>query len=372
LALVACAGDTPSCTIATRPDPVRANAPHAPAPAVVAAAFCPGDPCAAARAETVVLVAIDGVRWREVFEGVDRERALAAGLADAAALGPDGLMPNLHWLMRARGCALGAPGVGEPISASGPHYVSLPGYLEMLTGRREVACASNDCPRTRWRTVADDFGADAAVVSSWPSVARAAAASDLPLVSAGRGEVRGELGALMPRWLEDQRVDPAPGYNDYRPDTRTGPLALQLLRERHPRFLFVSLGDSDEYGHKNDYRGYLRALVHADRVVGEIATALAERSAAGHATLLLVTADHGRSKSFADHGGHAPESARVWLVAAGDSVRARGYVPSPVPRYLADVAATIRKSAGLPPSPDQQGVVLDELFAPSPGAIAGL
>lgn len=40
------------------------------------------------------------------------------------------------------------------------------------------------------------------------------------------------------------------------------------LRQVEPSFLFLGLGDTDEYAHRNDYRGYLRALGHADHVVG--------------------------------------------------------------------------------------------------------
>ena len=39
---------------------------------------------------------------------------------------------------------------------------------------------------------------------------------------------------------------------------------------------------------------------------------------------------------------------RVWLVAAGSAIGARGRVPSPSPRQLADVAPTLRELLRLP------------------------
>jgi hypothetical protein len=60
-----------------------------------------------------------------------------------------------------------------------------------------------------------------------------------------------------------------------------------------------------------------------------------------------VTADHGRAADFREHGAAHPESARVWLVAAGSAIRARGRVAGRAPRYLADVAPTLRIILGL-------------------------
>jgi phosphopentomutase len=140
---------------------------------------------------------------------------------------------------------------------------------------------------------------------------------------------------------------PFPGLGDFRRDRETAALALHFLRAKRPRFLFLGLGETDEYAHRNDYRGYLHALVQSDRVIGEVAAALAELEADGRRTTLFVTTDHGRSASFTGHGESAPESADVWLVASGFGIGARGPVSGAGPRRLADVATTIRLLAGV-------------------------
>lgn len=315
-------------------------------------------------APMVVLVALDGARWHEVFTGVESKRAKAAGVPRDTSAAE--LMPNLHRIIRSEGAALGAPGVGEPISASGPNYVSLPGYIEMLSGRHETECTSNECGVSRFRSLPDDFAVcgEVAVVSSWPPIARAVGTNEAALVSAGKSALRGTLKGTRANALfeQGQRGAPEPGYGDYRADQYTAPLALEILRETRPSFLFVGLGDTDEHAHHNDYPGYLDALRAADRTIGEIDAVLTEQRLTGRETLLLVTSDHGRSHNFSDHGD-SKESARVWLVAAGSRVYARGMVAAPEPRYLADLAPSVRAVAGLPPSPDEQGRVLSELFA---------
>lgn len=327
---------------------------------------------------TTVLVALDGVRWQEVFEGVEPERARDEGMSEREIVSARVLVPNLHALMDA-GAALN----GERFSASGPEFISLPGYQEMLTGRRDTGCTTNDCGHVRFPTLADDFAArsgvsplEVAVIASWPGIEPAAARNPWRLtISVGRrGGVTKDLLRFDDFAVElleaGARAAPAPGGGDYRPDQSTAAIALHYLRTQRPRFLFLSLGDTDEYGHRNDYRGYLRALSHADWVVGHIAAILAGHRREGRRATLLVTTDHGRSHDFAGHGASAPESARAWLVAAGWGIEARGLVTPPVPRRLADVAATIRTITGVG-QVRKHGAPLAELMLPEPdGAFA--
>jgi hypothetical protein len=311
------------------------------------------------RAESaVVLVVLDGVRWQEVFGGADRALATDRGMNPLAWASPRALMPNLQRLLDTRAIALGAPGRGAAITATGPQFISMPGYLEIFAGRPDPACESNDCVRPVSRTVMDDVlessGADdVAVVSSWPSIARAASADPSRLVvSAGRKRVeRGDVlradEATAEQLDRGARARAFPGEGDYRPDAITARVALRVLATRRPRLLFVGLGDADEYGHRNDYHGYLEAVRASDAFLGELFAALDQMGARGRHTTVLVTADHGRAYDFKDHGGRYPESGRVWLVAAGDDVRGHGLVAASRRHTLSDLAPTVRTLLGI-------------------------
>jgi phosphopentomutase len=138
------------------------------------------------------------------------------------------------------------------------------------------------------------------------------------------------------------------------------------LRAEQPSFLFVGLGETDEFAHQGNYAGYLEALREADRYIGELAAELSRRARNGVRTALFVTADHGRAATFRDHGQSYPESARVWLVASGSAIEARGLVAAAVPRQLADIAPTVRALFGLPADRDQNaGFPLFELLGPA-------
>jgi hypothetical protein len=308
---------------------------------------------------SVVLLAIDGVRWQEVFAGVDPELADAHLLKETERLGPEALTPNLHALEEDGGVLFGAPDSPGAIYASGPELVSLPGYAEMLTGRRASGCRDNGCGAATKATLADEVrsspgarSTDVAVVTSWPDIGRIAAwRPDRIAMSTGRsGGPTRELFRADPvaRALVDEAAatPPAPGVGDFRPDRYTARIATRYLEHVGPRFLFVSLGEPDEYAHKGDYRGYLRALRHADLVVGEMARLLDERARAGARTVLFVTADHGRARDFTNHGLAHPESARVFLLAWGSGV-SRNRFGAHGDRHLADIAPTLRLLFGL-------------------------
>jgi len=277
-------------------------------------------------------------------------------------------VPNISAL-RARGVAFGSD--GDPYEASGPDYVSLPGYGEMLTGRAGV-CANNECDRRPEHTLADSFvdaGAsmgEVAVIASWEKLELVASRDPSGvLVSAGRhgGATRNlldtdaELGGLV---KDAEDVSPAPGREDYRPDRYTSEIAMKYLERDKPRFLFVALGDTDEYGHQDDYAGYLEALRAADAMVGETVRITSKWEAMGDETLILVTADHGRADDFQNHGQGYPESRRTWLVGAASPGAA------PLQRLgaggrLADIAPSVEQMLGLVHNDYESGGVIAEL-----------
>jgi phosphopentomutase/2,3-bisphosphoglycerate-independent phosphoglycerate mutase family metalloenzyme len=331
---------------------------------------CPVAPAAGARAaasragqhqtRNVIIVTIDGVRWQEVFGGVDEQLAHSAGMSKCEVLAGGELMPNLHRHFVDRGVVVGAPGYGQ-MEASGPNFMSLPGYEEIFTGRTS-SCTSNFCDHIAQATLLDELHAEAqlsqeqiAVITSWRTIERAAVFDDRTItVSAGRngGATRDHVrvSAAASSLLDEASASSAyPGWLDYRPDRYTGALALQYVAAERPRFLFIGLGDTDEYAHRGNYRGYVDALKAADRFVGRLMDTLATLDDYGAETTVIVTTDHGRAASFTGHGGDAPESRRVWMFVAGGAVPALGFADTERIVRLADIAPTIRRWMDLTP-----------------------
>ncbi len=321
------------------------------------------------RAESaVILVVLDGVRWQDIFDGADRALTRQRHINQPAWSNPRNLMPNLYALIDAdgsvsgsngeHGLAIGAPGHGEEISATGPQFISLPGYIEIFGGKPDFHCEGNSCVPAPMRTIVDEVrdssGADdVSLIASWPNIAKAASTGAPGFVlSAGRKLVQREstlrADPATAALLDQAAQTPAwPGEGDYRPDALTERIALRRLVVGRPRLLFVGLGDADEYAHRNNYRAYLDSLRDADAFLGDVMTALSTMGARGEHTTVLVTSDHGRARDFVDHGHQFPESGRVWLVAGGHDVRGRGLMATSRHHTLSDIAPTVRALLGI-------------------------
>jgi Metalloenzyme superfamily len=306
----------------------------------------------------VVLVVLDGVRWQDVFGGADRALARQHNMGLGTWATPRALMPNLQNLLDFKGMAIGAPGHGAEMVTGGAQRISLPSYREIFSGRVDAGCQSNDCPQPPGRTIADDVydasgPRDVAVVASWPTIARAASADPTRLVLTTGRKLLGRSEVLRADEVIASLLDAGahgsafPGEGDYRPDALTARIALRYLAIARPRFLFVGLGDADEYGHRNDYRGYLGALHEADDFLGELNVTLDAMGERGRHTTVLLTTDHGRASNFRDHGLWHPESGRVWLVASGEDVHGRGLVAAARRHTLLEVAPTVRALLGI-------------------------
>ena len=332
------------------------------------------------RQKRVVVVAIDGVRWQEIFQGTDPTLAQAAGMRPGEMATADELVPNIRALGR-RGVALGDD--DHPFEASGPNFVSLPGYTELLTGR-VAPCQENDCNERPNRTIVDDMRGlpdvsqrDVAVITSWERIDVVASGDPSRIsVSAGRshGETRGlfnadpAIGSIL---RTGEHSDAFPGHDDYRPDRETAALATTYFERVRPRFMFVALGDTDEFGHENNYRSYVGALRRADSMVGELTRTAKSWGPEGDDVVFFVVADHGRCKGFAGHGRDCPESSRSWMVAGGGPIQAGGNVASVPARYLRDIAPTVRAMMGLAADTDgEAGVAMRELLPDGPSLVA--
>jgi hypothetical protein len=326
---------------------------------------------------SVVLVVIDGARAHEVFEGIDVALAMQRGFHDLLSYNSGArLMPHLHGWLQDEGTALGAPSDPHGVFASGPNYVSMPGYLEILTGHAQPECQENDCGAVREKTILDEAreraGARDAVAAfaSWPVLGPAVARTPSAMVvSAGVAFPHGWLElrkhpGLLALWASGRPRESYPGDAGYRTDAYTARLALRYVEERQPRLALIALGDTDEYAHKGDYRGYIRALRNADSTLGELREVLRASGDWGRRTTVLITSDHGRGHDFRNHGGAYPESARSFVIALGGAAKHERLATTEAPRRLADIAPTIRHIMKLPARdlPPRPGVMLTELI----------
>lgn len=131
-------------------------------------------------------------------------------------------------------------------------------------------------------------------------------------------------------------------------DERVCARAVELLRRDHDLdALFVHLDAVDRWGHRTGYTSwnpcYWRAAVRADRMIGAMTAALAERRTRRDEDWLVVSlSDHGGR--WFGHGGDHPASRTVHFVVAGDGVAHGRFVEPP---SVMDLAPTCLDHLGV-------------------------
>lgn len=283
------------------------------------------------RPRAVYLITVDGTRWQDIF-------------------GPDARfrMPNLYSNFVDKGMAVGRD---SQFVASGWNHVSLPGYLEITRGHPSTDCNDNYCRPKPLGTTVTDFFQSSAVFAGWDEIALTFTQKPDTVFNIGRH-------LRSPAWkslkLRDNQWFPEYFSETYRSDAMTTQVAMDwqaLPKTGMTRFVWVSLGDTDEWAHAGDRRHYILSLNDADITIGKLMASVPTNEDA----TFIVTADHGRSDpDWTAHGDAA--SGRLWLMMTGVGVPARGWVTYDTTRSLSDVLPTIRTL--LDPNNPQKGSLL--------------
>jgi len=321
---------------------------------------------------SVVLITADGLRWQEVFRGADpdffdredtamkdatevRSRFSGASAADRR----EKLMPFFWTKLVKIGALYGNRDKGSEVVVRNRHRFSYPGYSEILTGKPQddVIDSNENRPNpslTVLEIVRRELGLTrerVALFGSWRTFTGIGAhepgsvvinAGFTPLEEPGSTPRLEELSRIQFRLLTPWR--------GVRHDYITFELALEYLRAKKPRLLYIALGETDDWAHEKRYDRYLEMVHYFDECVGRMWRVLEEMPEYRGRTLLLVTTDHGRGpgvRNWNRHGADVRGAENIWLAVAGSGLPAEGEA-GPAPRLTqSDVAPTIMKWMGL-------------------------
>lgn len=269
----------------------------------------------------IVLITIDGVRHEDMFdkhEGIGNYRPSSRELA-----------PNMYRMFVDNGIAIGK---ASPAKTENIVHVSQPGYLEIISGYPHKNCLNNLCGTNTRPTLINDFAHEATVISGWDTIAKTFDNS-LAVANIGRNIRSKEWRALK---LADNTTFPDEfDQEEYRGDKYTQEAILNYINKvKQPRFMWLSLGNCDEWAHAGSKLQYWISLNEADEFIGKIAS-LVEPN-----TVFIITTDHGRSLDFNNHGW-TMESGRVWIMIGGAGIPHDGFVKYDHDVYLSNIKPTI-------------------------------
>lgn len=322
------------------------------------------------QAENVILFTLDGLRWQEVFGGVDEALMTeeAGGVEDLDVTREDfwrpapeesrrAIMPFLWDVIAPAGQVFGNVWRGSEMLVTNGRNFSYPCYHEMLGGFPDESIDSNakrlnSNPNVlEWIASQPGFEGRVAAFAAWdvfPYILNEPRAG-IP-VNAG-WELLDDV-PLTPRQelLNDLMRTSLHESEDVRSDELTFFAALEYLEKEQPRVLFVSLDGTDAGSHARRYHDYLSYARMGDeyvRLLWEKAQSIEQYAGK---TTLIFTVDHGRGDppdEWRGHGADYEGSEQIWLSAMGPGTAALGERADVATLTESQVAATIAALLGL-------------------------
>lgn len=307
----------------------------------------------------LILVTMDGVRWQEVFGGIDAdlvkdtrytrnpERLNEVYGHEERTQRRGRLFPFLWSVVNAQGALMGDRENESFMEVSNPWWFSYPGYNEILTGRPDPSIDSNAKewnPNTTFLEVLnrqDRFKGRVRVFGSWdvfPFIVNTRR-SGIP-VNAGYAT---ESPATTARtgWLNEVSAEAPRLWSTVRPDFLTNGYALEALKTQRPRVIYIAFGETDDFAHDGSYDRYIDAAHRNDLMLSRLWSWLQSDADYRDSTTLIVTTDHGRGDSPDNWSRHSRPVAtprngedsatngsmgsdQIWLAAIGPGIRPTG------------------------------------------------
>jgi hypothetical protein len=327
------------------------------------------NPRLAHKTDRVVLVTLDGLRWQEVFNGAEASLLTKenGGVQDVAATKKEfwrdspearreALMPFLWNVIAKQGEIFGNRGKESVVRVANGFKFSYPGYNEMLTGSPDDRVDSNDKKPNpnvsvlEWLNGRSEFRDRVAAYCSWDCFPYILNVDRSKLfVNAGAMPMRGGVITDRQRLLNDlieQTTAPSDGV---RHDSLTFYAALEHLKAKHPRVLYISFDQTDDFAHDGRYDLVLSQAHQLDAFLRQLWETLQSTSDYRDKTSLIVSADHGRGDApteWKNHGKKTEGAEFIWIAAIGPDTPALGERTKTPPLTQGQIAATIAALLG--------------------------
>jgi len=302
------------------------------------------------QAMNLFLVTIDGLRWQEVFRGLDESLAANSDYSERSEYISDLywdadpqrraelLMPFLHGTVFLDGTVVGNRDVDSCARVTNPWYFSYPGYNEILTGVVDEGIDSNAKIPNPNETFLEKLNADkdyagkVAAFASWdvfPYILNVER-SGLPVNVAQSAEPAANE---FERFLNRLQGDIPSPWANVRLDAFTHHYALSYIENNHPRVVYLGYGETDDFAHDAKYDEYVIAANRTDRFIQELWQTIQSDEFYKDRTILFITVDHGRGEEPEEAWRHHASgedgivgSDSVWMAAIGPGVPANGMV----------------------------------------------
>ncbi|HWR34040.1 MAG TPA: alkaline phosphatase family protein [Chitinophagaceae bacterium] len=323
------------------------------------------------KTENIIIITTDGFRWQEVFRGMDTAIANNSKYNQ----GDSGYIYKKYWsndenerrkkifpflwsTVVNNGQIFGNRNTGSKVDNANPYWFSYPGYNEIFTGYPDTAINKNSYPANPHVTVLEFLNKQVklkgkvAAFGAWDAFDRILneERSGIPVVSAFNA-----AGGKTPN--ANERLINAMNKDAHRPfgeaeclDVFTHYAAMEYLKTKKPRVLYIAYGETDEWAHAGQYRSYLDAGHQVDAWLKQLWDFVQKDPQYKNKTTLFVTVDHGRGdikkEEWTGHNNKIEDSHEIWFAVMGPDTPVRGELNTAMQLYQQQFAQTIAKLMG--------------------------
>lgn len=320
--------------------------------------------------ENIIIITTDGFRWQEVFTGMDKVIAqdkryhqddsamlFAKYWADEIADRRKKLLPFFWNTLAVKGQLYGNRLLGNYVNVSNPYWFSYPGYSEIMTGYVDTAINSNDYKPNPNTTLLEFFNTQPALkgkvaaFGAWDAFDRILneKRSGIPVIN-GYDAMGGDNPTANEKLLNAMLRDVHREWKEEAFDVFTHYAAMEHLKTRKPRVLYISYGETDEWAHGRQYRSYMEAAHQFDAWLKDIWDYVQSDPQYKNKTTLIVTTDHGRGNKqksqWTSHGSSIDGADQIWLAVMGPNTPPMGEMKTNQQLYQKQVAQTAAKLMG--------------------------
>jgi hypothetical protein len=319
-------------------------------------------------AENLIIITTDGFRWQEVFKGLDKEIAnnpkynqgdslyLFKNYSGATAQeSRKMIMPFLWSKIAENGQIYGNRELDSKVDNFNPLKFSYPGYSEIFCGFVDPAINSNNYkvnPNTNvleYLNTRPWFKGKIAAQGAWGAFPYILAEerSGFPITSAFE-PCGGKFPNQKEKLINDMMINSVkPWHEEECLDVFTNASAMENMKTRHPRIVYIAYGETDEWAHAGLYRYYLDAAHHVDNWLKELWAFIETDKFYKGKTAILLTVDHGRGDKIKDqwtnHGAKIEDCGQIWFAVIGPGIQAKGEMKNTKQLYQKQFAQTIAK-----------------------------
>lgn len=326
--------------------------------------------------QKVFLIMLDGLRWQELFSGVDSLLLNTPEYTDniefltnkfwrtSAQERRSQLMPFFWSTINDKGQIYGNRTYKNYVNVQNNHWFSYPGYNEVLCGLTDdKRINSNDKNNNPNQTILElvnqqpQFKGKVGAFGSWdvfPYIINEDRAGFY--VNAGYREAKGANLTTNEKLLNKLQKQAIRPWESVRQDVFTHNYALEFIKKTYPKLLFISYGETDDFAHDGNYTQYLLSANNTDAMIKELWDYCQSNPYYKNKTTFIITTDHGRGTepldSWKSHGKAHKNSDETWIAAIGPNLKAKGEVKAHLQLYNSQIAATIQHILGINVLPD--------------------